>query len=146
MSELYRFGDGWRGGFMSLFFSLVGVSGQVLRGVLVAVQDVEVIAVDLDVSADWHVTGSDVVHHPVHVLILSSLQEGSWLYTRVLLRWLIDRDRVVSKVERDDESSINILGNLCVEASCVSQNLLVVVNVFEEINLWFLWYEVIHVT
>ena len=146
MSELYRFGGGWIRGFMSLFFSLVGVSGEVLGGVLVAVQDVEVIAVDLDVSADWHITRSDIVHHPVHVLILSSFQESSWLYTRVLLRWLIDRDRVVSKIERDDKSSINILWHLGVEPGGVSQDLFVVINILEEVNLRFLWHEIIDIT
>ena len=49
------------------------MSGKVLGGVLVAVQDVEVVSVDLDVAANWHFCRRNELHLLVDILVLSSL-------------------------------------------------------------------------
>ena len=121
-----------------LFSSLVGVGGKVLGRVLVAVEDVEVVAIDLDVSSHWHFCWQDETHLLVHVLILSSLKEGTLDDAGVLLCGLEDRNCVISEVERDDESSVHVLGNLRIESCSVSKDLFIVVHVFEEINFWLL--------
>ena len=106
----------------------------------------EVITINLDVTADWKVSWGDEVVVLVHVLILSSLEEWTFDDTGVLLGRFEDGDGVIGEVERDDESSVNIFGNLGVESGGVSQYLLVVVHVLEEVDLGLLWNEVIHVT
>ena len=70
--------------------SLIEVSGQVLGGILVTVEDVEVVSVDLNVSTNWHVCWSDELHLLVHVLVLLFLQEWAFEDTRILLSWLED--------------------------------------------------------
>ena len=105
----------------------------------------EVVAIDLDVSANWKLSWSDELHALVDVLILLSSKEWSLDDTRILLSWLKDRDGVVSQIERDDEPSVNILWDFGVESSGESQDLLIVINVLEEINLWLLWDQVIDV-
>ena len=105
----------------------------------------EVVAIDLDVSTDWQLCWSDELHALVDVLILLSSKEWSFDDTRILLSWLEDRDSVISQVEGDDEPSVHIFWHLGVESSGKSQNLLIVVNVLEEINLWLLWNEIIHI-
>ena len=66
----------------------------------------EVVAIDLDISAHWQVGWSDMLHGLVHVLVLSSLQEWTLDDTRVLLGWLKDGDGIICQVEWDDESSL----------------------------------------
>ena len=105
----------------------------------------EVVAIDLDVSANWKLSWSDELHALVDVLILLSGKEWSFDDTRILLSWLKDRDGVVSQIEGDNEPSVNILWDFGVESSSESQDLLIVINVLEEINLWLLWDKVIDV-
>jgi hypothetical protein len=106
----------------------------------------EVVTIDLDISSDWKISWGDELHLLVDILILLSGKEWSLDNTRILLSWLENRDGVVSQVERDDEPSVNILWHLGVESSCESQNLFIVINIFEEINLWLLGDEVIDVS
>ena len=122
------------------------MGGQVFCSVLIAVEDMEIVTIDLDITAYGHVCWGNEIHHLVDVLILSSLQEWAFDDTGVLLSGLEDRDCVISKIERDDESSVNILWHLCVESCCVSQDLFVIVYVFEEVNLWFLRKQIIYIT
>lgn len=49
------------------------MGSKVFGSVLVAVEDVEVVSVDLDVATYWHFCWRDELHLLVHVLILSSL-------------------------------------------------------------------------
>ena len=124
----------------------VGMTSEVFTRVLIASKDIEVISIDLDVSANAQITRSNELHVVIDVLILLSAEEGTLNDTGVLLGGLEDRDSVISKVERDDEPPVNIFGNLGVEASSVSQDLLIVVDVLEEINLGLLRHKVIHIT
>ena len=106
----------------------------------------EVVTIDLDVTADWEVSWGDEIVVLVDVLILSSLKEWTLDDTGVLLSWFEDGDGVVSQVEGDDESSVNVLWDFGVESGGISQYLLVVVYVLEEVDLGLLRDEVIHVT
>lgn len=122
------------------------MGGKIFGGVLIAVEHVEVVAIDLDVTADWEISWSNEFVVFVDVLILSSFEEWTFDDTGVLLSWFEDGDGVVGQVEGDNESSVNVLWDFGVESGGVSQYLLVVVDVLEEINLWFLWNQVVHVT
>lgn len=106
----------------------------------------EVVAIDLDVSANWEFSWSNELHALVDVLILLSGKEWSFDDTRILLSWLKNRDGVVSQVEGNDEPSVNILWDFGVESGSESQNLLIVIDVLEEINLWLLWDKIIDIT
>ena len=106
----------------------------------------EIVAIDLDVSSDWELSWGNELHELVDVLVLLSGKEWSFDDTRILLSWLKDRDGVVSQVERNDEPSVNIFWDFGVESGGESQNLLIVIDVLEEINLWLLWDEIIDVT
>ena len=106
----------------------------------------EIVAIDLDVSSDWELSWGNELHELVDVLVLLSGKEWSFDDTRILLSWLKDRDGVVSQVERNDEPSVNIFWDFGVESGGESQNLLIVINVLEEINLWLLWDEIIDIT
>lgn len=119
---------------------------KIFSGVLVGVEHVEVITIDLDVTADWEVGWGDEIVVLVDVLILSSLEEGTFDDTGVLLSWFEDGDGVVSKVEGDNESSVNVLWYFRVESGGISQYLLIVVYVLEEVDLWLLGDQVVHVT
>ena len=106
----------------------------------------EVVAIDLDVSANWELSWSNELHALVDVLILLSGKEWSFDDTRILLSWLKNRDGVVSQIERNDEPSVDILWDFSVESGSESQNLLIVIDVLEEINLWLLWNKIIDIT
>jgi hypothetical protein len=106
----------------------------------------EAVSVDLHVFADEQVGWGDEVHLVVHVLVLLSLQEGSLDDSGVLLSWLEDGDGVVGQVEGDDESSVEIFWDSSVELGSESQDLLVIVNVFEEVSLWLVWQELEHIS
>jgi hypothetical protein len=106
----------------------------------------EIVAIDLDVSSDWELSWGNELHELVDVLVLLSGKEWSFDDTRILLSWLKDRDGVVSQVERNDEPSVNIFWDFGVESGGESQNLLIVIDVLEEINLWLLWDEIIDIT
>jgi hypothetical protein len=122
----------------------VQVGRQVLLGELVAREDVEGVPVDLHVAADGHVRGADRLHVLVHVLVLSAVEELAWDDSGVLLGGLVDRDRVIAQVERDDESAVNILGHAGVEPAGEAEDVLVVVDGLEEVNLGLLGHEAVH--
>lgn len=122
------------------------MGSKIFSGVLIRVEDMEVVTIDLDVTADWKVGWSDEIVVLVDVLILSSLEEGTFDDTGVLLSWFEDGDGVVSQVEGDNESSVNVLGDFGVESGGISQYLLVVVYVLEEVDLGLLWNKVVYVT
>ena len=121
------------------------MGSQVFGCVVVAAQQVEVVAVDLDVAADWQFRGRDEVVVSVDVLVLSALQERPLDDARVFLRRLEDRNGVVGQVERDDEAPVHVLGHLRVEARRVPQDLFVVVHVLEEVDFGLLRNQVVHV-
>jgi hypothetical protein len=52
----------------------------------------------------------------------------------VLLKRFVDADSIICQVERDNEASVLVLGDTCVEPSCESKDLLVVVKCLELIN------------
>ena len=106
----------------------------------------EVVAVDLDISTDWKVSWSNELHVVVDILVLVSLKEWTFNDTRVLLSWFEDGDGIISKVERDDKSSVDVFWDLSVESSSVSQDLFVIVDVLEEVNLWLLWDKFLNIT
>ena len=122
------------------------MGGEIFGGVLIAVEDVEVVTIDLDVTADWDISWSNEFVVLVDVLILSSFEEWTLDDTGVLLSWLEDGDGVISQVEGDNESSVDVLWDLGVESGGISQYLLVVVYVLEEVDLWLLWNQVVHIT
>jgi len=106
----------------------------------------EGMTVDLHVTADGHIGGGDEGEVLVDVLVLSSFQELTLDDTGVLLSGLIDWNAVVSQVERDDESTVNILGHAGVESSSESQDLLVIVDGLEEVTLGLLGHKFVDVT
>ena len=96
----------------------------------------EAVPVDLDVTPEGHVGGCDeAAIIPVSVLVLAPLQEFALHYPRVLLGGLIYGYGVVCEEEGHDESAVHILWHLGVEPCYVSQNSLVIVDVFEEVSL-----------
>jgi len=119
---------------------------QVFLGVFVIRENLEAVSIDLDVFADEEVSWGDESHLVVNVLVLLSLQERSLNDSGVLLGWLEDGNSVISQVEGNDESSVEIFWNSGVELGSESQDLLVVVNVFEEVSLWLVWQELEHIS
>lgn len=122
------------------------MGSKILGSEVIAVEDMIVVPIDLDVSANWQVSWSDEFISVIDVLVLGSLQEWSFNNTRVLLSWLENGNGIVGQIERNDESSVNILWDSCVESGSVSEHLLIVVNVLEEVNLWLLGDQVVDVT
>ena len=106
----------------------------------------EVVSVDLDITTNRQVSWCDEVIKLINVLVLSSLKVRSLDDAGVLLFWLVDRDRVISQVEGDNESSLDVLRHPCVESCGVSQDLFVIINKFEEINLRFLWNQIVDIS
>ena len=106
----------------------------------------EVVAVDLDVSTNWELGWSNELQALVDVLILLSGKEWTLDNTRILLSWLENGDGVIGQVEGDNEPSVNILWDFGVESCGESQDLLIIVHVFKEINLGLLWDKIIDVT
>ena len=119
---------------------------EVTLGVVVAREDMKIIPVDLDVSSDCNVSGVDEVVVLVNVLILSPLQELALHYARVLLRRLEDLNGVVAEEETHDESPVNILRDAGVKSGSETKYLFVVVYVLEEVTLWLVGKELIHVS
>lgn len=122
------------------------VCPQVLLGELVAGQHVEGVSIDLHIATHWHVSWSQSLSLLVNILVLSALEEFTWDDAGVLLGGLIDGDAVVREVERDDESPVDVLWHSRVKPRSESQNVLVVVNSLEEVNLWLLWDETVHLS
>lgn len=82
----------------------------------------------------------------VYVLILSAFKELSFGDSRVLLGGLVDRKAVVGQVEGNNEASVHILRNASVEASGVTEDLLVVIDALEEVALWLVGHKFVNVT
>lgn len=106
----------------------------------------EVVPVDSNVATNWHFAWSNESIVFVYIFVLSSLQKWSLDDTRILLGWLEDWNGVISQVEWNDKSPIDVLWYFCIESSCVSQDFFVIIDVFEEVNLWLLGYEIINIT
>jgi len=122
------------------------MSSEVLDGEVVTAKQVEVVTVDLDISTNWKLGRSDHFSILVDVLVLLSSKEWSLNDAGVLLSRLKDGDGVVSKVEGDDETAVDILRHLGVESSGVSQDFLIVVDILKEVNLWLLRNQIIDIT
>ena len=119
---------------------------QVFLSVVIARQHVEVVAVDLHVSTKGHVSGGQPLTSFVEVFVLPLLKELAGDDTGVLLLGLVDGDGVVSQVERDDETTVDIFGNARVETGSESQDVLIVVEVLEEIGLRSVGHKLVDVT
>ena len=115
-----------------------------VRGVVVTAEDVEGVSVDLNITADRHVGWHDELVVVVNVLVLLAVEELAWNDSRVLLSGLVDRDAVVAQVERDNEAAVDILWDGSVEPGSVSEHVLVVVHGLEEVDLWLLWHQSVH--
>lgn len=100
---------------------------QVVHGVLVAAENVVRESVDLDVTTDGQLSGSDELVALVNVLVLITAKEGSLDNAGVLDCGLKDRDAIVSQVERNDEATLDVLRDTCVESGSVTKDLLVIV-------------------
>lgn len=122
------------------------MSGEVLGGVVIAAEDMEVVTVDLDVSTNSELSWSNEFLVLIDIFVLSSFKEGSFDDTRVLLSWLKDRNGIVSKIEGNDESPVHILWHFCIESGGISENFLVIVHIFEEVDFWLLWNQIIYVS
>ena len=66
-----------------------------LLGVLVAREDVEVVSIDLNVSADGQVSRCDDLVVLVDILVLAALEESALDDAGVLLGWLVNRNGVI---------------------------------------------------
>ena len=119
---------------------------QVVGGVVVGGKNVEGVAINFHVASDGHVCGSDERHALVNILVLSLVQELAFDDTTVLLSRLIDANVVISQVERDDKSAVDILGHTSIELGGEAQDFLVVVHGLEEVNLGLLWDQLVHLT
>ena len=64
----------------------------------------------------------------------------------VLLGGLVDSNGVISQVERNDEAAVEVLGHFCVELGSEAQDSLIVVHGLEEVFLWSLRDELVHLT
>ena len=95
-------------------------------------------AVHLNVTADRHVRRGDKLVVFVNVLVLSASEQGTGDDARVLDGGLINRNTVITQVKRYDEAAIYILWNFGVKPSCVSEDLLVIVNTLKEVTLGLL--------
>ena len=128
------------GGFLGLHRSVHGaysvqVRVQVGLRVLVSRQDVEGVAVDLNVAADGQVRQSQELIVLVHVLVAALVQPLAANDAGVLLLGLVDADAVVRQVEGDNETTVLILVDASVETSGESEDLGAVVHDLEEVNL-----------
>jgi hypothetical protein len=128
-----------------VLLSSVEVTWEIVCGVLIAAEQVVRETVDLDISTDGHFWGGNKVIVLVNILVLCTAQEGSFDDTRVLLGRLVDRYRIVSQVEANDEAAVNILWDAGVEPGSVAKHLLVVVYSLEEVTLRFLRNQVVDV-
>ena len=74
------------------------------------------------------------------------MEEFAFDDARVLLGGLVDSNSVVSKVERNDEAAVDVLGHSSVELGGEAQDSLIVVHGLEEVFLRPLWDELVHLT
>ena len=62
------------------------------------------------------------------------------------MSWLEDGDGIISQIERNDKSTVNVLWDFSVESSSISENLFVIINIFKEVYLGFFSDKLIDVT
>ena len=62
------------------------------------------------------------------------------------MSWLEDGDGIISQIERNDKSTVNVLWDFSVESSSISENLFVIINIFKEVYLRFFSDKLIDVT
>ena len=122
----------------------VKVLAQVGLGVFVSREDMEGVAIDLAVASDGEVCGRDGNVVFVDVLVDAPVQELALDDARVLLSRLVDANSVVGEVEGDDESTVEVLGDACVEARRETEDLLVVVHRLKEVTLGLLGHQAVH--
>lgn len=77
----------------------VSVGVKVLLGVLIARENVKVVAVDLHIASNGQVGRSNELQVLVNILVLASLKELSISDARVLLARLKDRDGIIREIE-----------------------------------------------
>jgi hypothetical protein len=106
--------------------------------VVIAREDVEVVSIDLNITAERQVGRGDELVVLVNILVFAALQELSFENTRVLLGGLINRDRIVGEEERYDKPAVDIFRDASIKLSSVSQYLSLVVDSLEEVLLGFL--------
>ena len=106
----------------------------------------EGVAINFHIASNCHVCGCDERHVLVNILVLSLVQELALDDTTVLLSRLVDANVVIGQVERDDKSAVDILGHTSIELGSEAQDFLVVVHGLEEVNLWLLWDQLVHLT
>ena len=103
-----------------VFLSFVDCSShqvlvEVVGGVVVRGKDMERVAINFHIASNGHVCWCDERHVLVHVLVLSLVQELTLDDATVLLGGLIDANVVISQIEGDDKSTVNVLGHTSVE-------------------------------
>lgn len=113
----------------------VSVLIQVVLSVFITWENVESMSVDLHITANSQISWCNEFLILVSILVLASLKELAFNDTWVLLGRLENWDCVIRQEECYDESSVDILWGSSVKSGCVSQDFLVVVNVFEEVSL-----------
>lgn len=106
----------------------------------------EGVSIDLHVATHWHVSWRQSLSLLVNILVLSALEEFTWDDAGVLLGRLVDGDAVIRQVERDDEASVDVLWHSGVKSGSESEDVLIVVDSLEEVNLWLLWHETVHLS
>ena len=74
------------------------------------------------------------------------MEEFAFDDARVLLGGLVDSNGVISQVERNDEATVEVLGHSSVELGGETQDSLIVVHGLEEVFLWPLRDELVHLT
>jgi hypothetical protein len=116
-----------------------------LLGVFIARQNVEVVSIDFNVSADGHVSRGYELVILVNILVFAALEELALHDARVLLGRLVNRNGVVREEELYDEPAVHILWHSGIQASCVSQDLALIVNCLEEVFLWLLGNQTVNV-
>lgn len=117
---------------------------KVLGGVFVGGENVERVTINLHVTSDSHVSWRNEGIALVNVLVLALVQELALDNATVLLSGLVDANVIVGQVEGDDKPTVNIFRDARVELGGETENLLVVVHCLEEVNLWFLRDQLVH--
>ena len=119
---------------------------KVVLSELIAGEDIERVAVDLDITTDRQVCSSQELVVIVDVLVLSAMKELALDNARVLLGRFIHANRIISQVEGDDEAAVDVLWDSRVELSCEAEDSLVVVHSFEEVSFGSLGNQLVHLT
>ena len=115
-------------------------------GESIAGENVESVAVDLDITTNREVSKSQEGVVVVDVLVLAAMKELAFDDARVLLGRLIHANSFVSQVEGDDETAVEVFRDARVELSREAKDLLVVVHSFEEVSFGALRHELVHLT